>query len=103
MNVFLMGVPLWITAIVLPLSILGLIDAPRETAQRVGFTFGLYLLAFSIVGAPFNYYWGFLTAPLLAIGLAGAPRALRRAYLAANIRSWIESAMSGHRRVSTTA
>jgi hypothetical protein len=77
MNVFLMGVPLWCTAILLPCAILGLTDAPHETGQRIGLTVGLYLLAFSLVGAPFNYYWGFLTAPLLAIGLAGAPRALR--------------------------
>jgi hypothetical protein len=103
MNVFLMGVPLWWTAILLPLALLGLADARDETGQRIGFTVVLYVLAFSIVGAPFNYYWGFLNAPLLAIGLAGAPRALQRAFDDSELRGWIVSAISRPRRgISST-
>jgi hypothetical protein len=98
MNVFLMGVPLLWTAIVLCLAVFGLTDTRDETRRRVGYTLLLYLVAFSIVGAPFNYYWGFLDAPLLAIAVGGAPRALRRAWDEASLPAWYRSATSSHGR-----
>jgi hypothetical protein len=75
-NVFLMGLPLWCTAIYLPTAVLGLAAWRGTTGRRVGLTVGLYLLTFTVVGAPFNFYWGFIFAPLLALGLAQAPNAL---------------------------
>jgi hypothetical protein len=98
MNVFLMGVPLVWTAIVLCLAVFGLTDARDETRRRVGYTLLLFLIAFSVVGAPFNYYWGFLIAPLLSIALAGAPRALRRAWDEAALAGWYRSATSSLER-----
>jgi flagellar biosynthesis protein FliR len=77
-NVFLMGLPLWCTAIYLPTAVLGLAAWRGTTGRRVGLTIGLYLLTFTVVGAPFNFYWGFVFAPLLALGLAQAPNALSR-------------------------
>ena len=68
-NVFLMPLPLWCTALLLPPSVLGLAAWRSEAGRRVGLTAGLYLAAFAVVGAPFNFYWGFITAPLLALGL----------------------------------
>jgi hypothetical protein len=38
----------------------------------------VYAVLFSVVGLPFNYYWGFVTAPLWAFGLAHAPDGIRR-------------------------
>ena len=75
-NVFLMPLPLWYTAIYLPLCLLGLFGKKGESGARLGWTIGIYLTAFAIVGNPFNFYWGFLDAPLLATGLASAPAVL---------------------------
>lgn len=75
-NVFLMSLPLWATAIYAPLAALGLASWGGVEGRRVGLTGGLYLAAFAVVGAPFNYYWGFMYGPLLAIGLAQAPGAI---------------------------
>jgi hypothetical protein len=44
----------------------------------VRLTGAVYLGSFCVVGNPFNFYWGFLTGPLLAVGLAGAPGVLTR-------------------------
>ena len=77
-NILLMALPLWMTALYLPFATLGLTAARGEQGWRVGLTVGLFLAAFSVVGNPFNFYWGFLTAPLLARGLAGTPRAFSR-------------------------
>jgi hypothetical protein len=78
MNVFLMPLPLWCTALYLPLAAVGLSGGRGESGWRVGLTALLFLAAFSVVGNPFNFYWGFLDAPLLAFGIAGAPRAVSR-------------------------
>ncbi len=75
-NVFLMPLPPWCTAIYLALATVGLTGGRGESGWRVGLTAALFLGSFSIVGNPFNFYWGFLNAPLLAIGVAGSPRAL---------------------------
>jgi hypothetical protein len=75
-NVFLMSQPPWVTALYLPLSCLGFLGMKGETGRRVGLSGAAYLLAFSMVGGSFNFYWGFVTAPLLALGFAFAPAAL---------------------------
>jgi hypothetical protein len=75
-NVFLMALPLWCTALYVPLAALGLASLRGEHGLRVGSTGLLYLAAFAVVGAPFNFYWGFINAPLLALGFARAPTAL---------------------------
>jgi hypothetical protein len=77
-NVFLMALPAWCTAIYLPLAALGLLSAlgKSESWSRVALTGGVYLAAFSIAGNPFNFYWGFVHAPILALGFAHAPAAL---------------------------
>jgi hypothetical protein len=77
MNAFLFSPPLWVSAIYLPLSMLGLAAIRGETGLRLGLTAGLYIAAFAVVGQPFNDYWGLLYAPLLPFGFACAPAALR--------------------------
>ena len=72
MNLFLMSLPLAATSFYLSLSLVGLFRSANDLGRRAGVILGLYLVAFSIVGAPFNFYWGLLTAPLLAIGFTQA-------------------------------
>lgn len=69
--------PLWVTAMALPLAVLGLVAWPGRTGLMALATVGAYLVLFSAIGKPANVYWGMLYAPLLAPGLAWAPAALR--------------------------
>lgn len=65
---WLMILPPWITAIYLPVSVLGLAGWTHRIALRVALTVGAYLAAFSIVGHFVNLYWGALYTPLLSFG-----------------------------------
>ena len=85
MNIFLMMLPAWCTAIVVPLAVFGLLHSHNDTARRAGMTLVLYLAAFSVVGASFNSYWGFIIAPLLALGIAYAPSAISRTGVTARL------------------
>lgn len=68
--------PSWGTALILPLSLLGFAGGHPKTL-RAALTLIGYLLAFAVVGKPFNYYWGAIYTPVMMIGLALAPAALR--------------------------
>jgi hypothetical protein len=76
MNVFLLHQPVWVAAIYLPLSLLGLAGWRNEVGLRALLTAGAYVAAFAIVGQPFNDYWGLMYAPLLPLGLVRAPAAV---------------------------
>jgi len=65
---WLMILPPWVTAIYLPVSVLGLAGWTQPIARRVALTVGAYLAAFSIVGHFVNLYWGALYTPLLSFG-----------------------------------
>lgn len=73
----LIGRPAWQAAAFLALAILGLAGWRGPVGQRIRLTVALYLLFFACVGKPFNWYWGFLYAPLLALGAAQALPAIR--------------------------
>jgi hypothetical protein len=73
----LIGLPAWMVAIATPLALLGWYAWPGAYALRVAAMLGLWMAAFLIVGRADNSYWGFLFAPLLPVGLALAPAALR--------------------------
>jgi hypothetical protein len=47
-------------------------------APQVRWALLAYFALFAVAGLPFNYYWGFVTAPLWALGLAHAADGLRR-------------------------
>ena len=68
MNFFLMPLPLFATSCYLSVALLGLYRSRTDLGHRAGAILGLYLVAFSLVGAPFNFYWGLITAPLIAVG-----------------------------------
>lgn len=76
MNGYLLLLPQWVTAIYLPLAVLGFAAWRSPAGNRVTLTICGYLVAFAVVGQPFNQYWGSLIAPLLCFGVALAPRAL---------------------------
>ena len=77
MNVYLLAAPPWITAIIMPLSLLGLAGWRDELGLRVACTVGIYVLAFLMVGRPVNVYWGLMYNFVLPLGLLHAPAALR--------------------------
>jgi hypothetical protein len=85
-NGFLTGQPLFVPAVILPLSLLGLSGwADNAVGTRVRWTVIAYVLTFMVVGKPFNGYWGALMTPLMMIGVAIVPacgrdlwRAVRR-------------------------
>ena len=69
--------PLWVSAIVLPLCLLGLTAWRAPASRWVRWTVVSYLVLFAFVGKRFDDYWGALYTPLLMIGLAFVPAALR--------------------------
>jgi hypothetical protein len=69
--------PLPLVAIFLPLALLGWAGIANGTFDRGAILMLGYALAFMLVGRPDNFYWGIMVAPLLPLGLAFAPRALR--------------------------
>lgn len=75
-NLFLLAAPGWVTALYLPLALLGLLGWRSPIGLRVAATVVLYLAAFAVVGRPFNYYWGMMIAPLLCMGFVWSPVAL---------------------------
>lgn len=82
-NGLLMLLPFWATALLLALSVLGLLAWPAQAAERILIVVLAYLAAFAIVGKPVNAYWGALYTPLLGFGLAWSIPALRDLFLAA--------------------
>jgi hypothetical protein len=77
MNQFLLVLPLWVSALYLPLSLFGLAGWRGEMGLRCALTACAYVAAFAVLGQPFNDYWGLLYAPLLPFGLVWAPTAVR--------------------------
>lgn len=76
MNTLLLLSPQWLTALYLPLAMLGFASWTTDAGQRAGLAAVGYLLMFALVGQEFNQYWGALTAPLLCLGAARAPLAM---------------------------
>ena len=62
-----------------PLVVTGGLAAAAAPAAPVQLRFAIlvYACAFAIIGQPFNLYWGFVTAPLWAFGLAYSVDGLR--------------------------
>ena len=73
----LLGLPFWVAALYLPMALLGLFGWAAPIRLRLIATVGVYLLAFSVVGLPGNFYWGAIYAPLLAYGATWSVPACR--------------------------
>ena len=82
MSEFFYAAPGWVVAFYLSLSLLGLAGwRGQRGTLAAGTVFG-FLAAFSIVGNPYNGYWGLLYVPILAFGAVRAPAALVDLYRA---------------------
>jgi hypothetical protein len=68
-NIWLMLLPMWVTAIYLPVCVYGMFSLPKSIGQLVIPTVLAYLALFAIAAKPFNDYWGLMISPLLAISL----------------------------------
>jgi hypothetical protein len=77
MNPFLIALPPWVAAILLPPSLLGLARWRSAPGSRVACTVSLYVLAFSIAGRSNNTAWGLMYAFVMPLGLLHVPGALR--------------------------
>jgi hypothetical protein len=69
--------PLPLVAIFLPVALIGWSSLGDGIGDRGSLVLLAYLGAFTLIGRPDNFYWGILIAPLLPMGLAFAPAALR--------------------------
>ncbi len=76
MNAYLLMSPQWVTALVLPLALLGVAGWNTPAGTRLGLSLAAFLITFSIVGQPFNQYWGLMFTPLVAMALVRAPASL---------------------------
>ena len=77
MNAFLLLLPQWVTAIFFPLAMLGFASWNTPIGRRAAFSASAFVILFAFVGQPFNQYWGTLFAPLLCLGAAQAPAAMK--------------------------
>ena len=84
-NGWLSFVPGWATVVYMVLALGG--AASRTMAPEIKWALLTYFGLFAVVGLPFNYYWGFITAPLWAFGLAHAADGFRRLISASAARS----------------
>lgn len=67
------ALPVAVTAVVVPLALLGWISKRGEFADRVILLMAMYIPVFMVLGRPWNSYWGLLYTALLLPGLAFAP------------------------------
>jgi hypothetical protein len=77
MHPFLILAPSWVSAVVLPLSLLGLIGWSGPLGFRIASIITVYVSAFLFVGKSFNIYWGIMYVNLLPLGLLYVPYCLR--------------------------
>jgi hypothetical protein len=76
-NLLLFYCPTWLVAAAIVLSVIGLAGWRDRWISRVALVTGGYLAAFLFVGRPDNQYWGYIYSPLLPLGWALAPAAIR--------------------------
>ena len=65
------------TAVIVPLALLGAAARKDGLGLRLAALIGGYTLGFLVVGQPNDFGWGFVVAPLMAVGLTLSPLALR--------------------------
>ena len=79
--------PVAVATLAVPLALLGWCAWPGGLGRRGALLLGGYALAFMMLGRADNNYWGLIFAPLLPLGLAVAPAALRDLWQAAAPRA----------------
>jgi hypothetical protein len=76
MNFWLLAGPGWVTALALPLALVGLSALPNPLGRHVRGTVYGFAALFLMLGKPDNHLWGLLFAGPALVGIAFAPRAL---------------------------
>jgi len=84
MTAYLLLLPRWVAALYLAAALVGFAGWNTPLGHRAGLTACLFLVAFAVVGQPFNQYWGSLIAPLLCFGVVRCPGSLRDLWKAAS-------------------
>jgi hypothetical protein len=87
MNCYLLLLPQWVTGLCFTAALLGIASWGQTAGLRIGLTLSLYAIAFAVAGHDFNQYWGALITPLVCVGVARAPAALRDLYRMATDQS----------------
>lgn len=67
--------PVWLSALLLPLGLLGALAALPNL--RAAMVLVLFVAAFAIIGKPFNTYWGALFTPLMSLCLVWSVPTIR--------------------------
>lgn len=76
--------PFWAAAVLVPLCLLGWAGWRSGIGLRGALLLAGYAAAFATFGRTENFYWAFMIAPLLPLGLFFAPRALGDLWQAAS-------------------
>jgi hypothetical protein len=76
-NAYLLLLPQAVSALFLTAALVGFASWSTPAGERAGLTASLYVVLFALVGHDFNQYWGAMIGPLLCLGAALLPRALR--------------------------
>ncbi len=74
---FLRAFPEWVSAILVPFALLGWASWRSLTGLLGFFLLSGFALMLMMFGRPDNFYWGLIVAPLLPLGLAFVPLAVR--------------------------
>lgn len=77
MHPYLFLLPAWLTAVLVPLAMIGLLGWTDTLGTRIGFTVLFYMITFLFIGQSFNRYWGVMYVNLLPLGLLFAPLGIR--------------------------
>jgi hypothetical protein len=85
-NGFFMAVPLWVTAILLPIACVGLMAWPGPAGERIALTVFSYLALYAVAGKSVDTYWGAVFTPLMILGVIWFPAGLRDLWRAASRR-----------------
>jgi len=102
MTAYLLLLPQWITALYLAAALLGFAGWNTPLGRRAGLTACLFVIAFAVVGQPFNQYWGSLIAPLLCFGVVRSPGSLRDLWKAAATSSCSAAVADSSNRIASS-
>jgi len=75
-NAVLAASPAWLAAVAVPAALAGAANWTTSLGRRLAAVLMIYVLAFTVIGRPENFYWGLMFAPLLPLGFARACRGL---------------------------
>ena len=80
------AIPLAMGSVLVALALFGWTALPDPVAPRAAAVFAAYAALIALFCRTDTYYWGLLVAPILLVGLAFTPDALRDLYFAATHR-----------------